>query len=580
MNLNNTDRIKNALLSRNLIDPKDLAVAEAKAIETNKSLEEILVQERYFASKEFNKLKGEIFNLETIDLEEITADQATLNLLAPKVAENYQAVIFARAGDEIKVGLVDPGNFQAHEAIDFLATQKGLRPRYYAISFQDFRSTFNQYSGFKKEIGTAVEAAKVKFAQREGFLKVKEEEEDFDQVVKSAPVAKIVSVIVKHAVDGGASDIHIEPGRSTGRVRYRVDGNLFNSLTLPDYLYNAVISRIKVLANMKLDETRLPQDGRIRFKLDDREVDLRVSVLPTLNQEKVVMRVLDTSAGVPTLAELGFSDYHIQIIEKNIKRPYGLFLLTGPTGSGKTTTLYSVLNILNSDQQNITTLEDPIEYYIDGVNQSQINPDIGFSFASGLRSILRQDPNIIMVGEIRDSETVELVIHAALTGHLVFSTLHTNSAWGAIPRLIDMKAEPFLLASTLNLVMAQRLVRKVCPNCKTEAKLPPKVSEKIMLEIKKIPDVFLQSLKGKYAFYRGQGCQSCNNTGYLGRTVVGEIMDITMELKELMVKDFTIKDIQDQLQRQNYINLAQDAILKALQGLTTIDEVLRVSQDQ
>jgi type IV pilus assembly protein PilB len=343
-------------------------------------------------------------------------------------------------------------------------------------------------------------------------------------------------------------------------------------------LYNSVVSRIKVLANLKLDETRKPQDGRIRVKINGGDIDLRVSVFPMLNAEKVVMRVLDTSAGVPNLAELGFRQYHIDIIEKSIKRPHGIFLLTGPTGSGKTTALYSILNKLNSENDNITTLEDPIEYYIEGINQSQINTEIGFTFASGLRAVLRQDPNIIMVGEVRDNETAELVIHAGLTGHLVFSTLHTNSAWGAIPRLIDMNAEPFLLASTLNILMAQRLVRKICPHCKKEVKLPVLTEKKVKEEILNIPEDHLKEFGGKYKFYKGAGCSDCGNTGYLSRTVVSEVLEVGIELKDLISKKFTMEEIREQLKKQGFITLVQDGIIKALSGETTIEEVMRASK--
>jgi len=292
----------------------------------------------------------------------------------------------------------------------------------------------------------------------------------------------------------------------------------------------------------------------------------------------VVMRVLDTSAGIPTLTELGFSDYHIKIIEANIIKPHGIFLLTGPTGSGKTTALYSVLNMLNSEGVNITTLEDPIEYYIEGINQSQIIPEIGFDFASGLRAILRQDPNVIMVGEIRDNETAELVVHAGLTGHLVFSTLHTNSAWGAIPRLIDMKGEAFLLASTLNILMAQRLVRKVCPNCKQEIKLPPSAEKVVMKEIENMPKTYLEEFGGKYKFYKGAGCSDCGDTGYYGRTVIAEILDITSEFRDLIARDFTMEDVRALMKKQGFVTLMQDGIIKGLRGITTMEEVMRASQ--
>ncbi len=568
-------KIKDYLLAKNLIDESKLDELAGKVNQDN-SLEALLIESKVFSPDDFARIKGEIFNLPVADLGEMEIAPETLNLLSEKIAKNYQMVVFKREGSSIYVGLANPADFQAHEAIEFLAKQHNWESKYFVISLYHFREAMQKYGSFRKEIGSALEVAKERFAEQ---AEVKVSEKDLETVIRSAPVAKIVSVIVKHALDGGASDIHIEPGYNESRVRYRVDGILHGSLVLPKYLHSAVISRIKVLANLKLDETRVPQDGRIRMQFDNQAIDLRVSVLPVLDEEKVVMRVLDTSLGVPTLVELGFEPRHIEIIERNIKKAFGLFLLTGPTGSGKTTTLYSVLNMLNSEGQNITTLEDPIEYYMNGINQSQVRPEIGFSFADGLRAILRQDPNIIMVGEIRDNETVELVIHAGLTGHLVFSTLHTNNAWGAIPRLIDMKAEPFLLASTLNLVMAQRLVRKICPECKTETKLPPRLAEKIQQEIKNIPADLLKDLKD-FKFYHGKGCDKCGNTGYAGRTVLAEIMEFSSGLRELVSsEDFSPEKVQLELTKQNYTTLVQDGVIKALKGNTTIEEVMRVAAE-
>mgnify|MGYP000932899919 CR=1 FL=1 len=573
------EKIKNYILESNLIDEAKLSDILVKAQQSGVDPQELLVTSGLITSSQLISIKSKIFNLPIADLSESEVSQSTLNILSQKAAENYKMVVFGQEGRAIKVGLVDPGNFLAIEAMDFLAKQDGWKPRYYVISPIDFRRIMKQYGESKKEIATALESAEEKFSSKEKIILQKQDESSIEERIKSAPVAKIVSVIIRNAVDGGASDVHIEPGKNESRVRYRVDGALHTSLNVPNYLHNAVISRIKVLANLKLDETRVPQDGRIRLVVDGKDVDLRVSVLPMLNSEKVVIRVLNTSAGVPTLKQLGFSDYHIETIERNIKRPFGLFLLTGPTGSGKTTTLYSILNILKSDDSNITTLEDPIEYYVSGVNQSQINPEVGFSFASGLRAILRQDPNIIMVGEIRDNETAELVIHAGLTGHLVFSTLHTNNAWGAIPRLVDMHAEPFLLASTLNLVMAQRLVRKICPDCKEEVELPPALFSKIEQEFSKIPENLRNDIK-KLQFFRGKGCSSCANSGYIGRTIVGELLEVTPDLRELIAKEnFSGEALERQFKKQNYVNLMQDGLIKVVQGITTIDEVMRVTQN-
>jgi type IV pilus assembly protein PilB len=580
-NKNKLLQIKTFLLDKNVLTKAKLKVAEKEVESSGKSLEEVLISQKVISTDEFRTIKGQAYNMETVDLSNVKVPPAVLGLLPQKVATNYEMMIFDRQGDVIKVGLVNPHDFQAQEAVEFLSQQQGFDPKYFVISLSDYRNLLDQYGGMKKEIGTAVESAKEKFDDS-GLMH--NETEDVSKkitspdVIKSAPVAKIVSVIIRHAVEGGASDIHVEPKHKEGRVRYRVDGVLHTTITLPDFLYNSVVSRIKVLASLKLDETRKPQDGRIRIKVNDREVDLRVSVFPMLNAEKVVMRVLNTSDGVPTLAELGFNEYHIKIVENNITKPHGIFLLTGPTGSGKTTALYSILNKLNGENTNITTLEDPIEYYIEGINQSQIKPEIDFTFASGLRAILRQDPNIIMVGEIRDNETAELVIHAGLTGHLVFSTLHTNSAWGAIPRLIDMHAEPFLLASTLNLMMAQRLVRKICTHCKEEIKLPPEIEKTIMAEIELIPEETIGRFKGNYKFYHGKGCTDCGDTGYSGRTVAAEILEIGRELKDLISNKFTNEQIRDQMKKQDFVTLVQDGIIKSLDGITTIEEVMRASK--
>ncbi len=573
------EKIKDYILASHLIDEAKFSDILVKAQQSGTDPQELLINSGLITSSQLLSIKSKIFNLPIADLSEIEISQSVLNILSPKAAENYKMVVFGQEGKTIKVGLVDPGNFLAIEAMDFLAKQSGWNPRYYIISVLDFKKVMKQYSESKQEIATALESAEEKFFSKEKNFIQKDNEISTEEKIKNAPVAKIVSVIIRNAVDGGASDIHIEPGKNESRVRYRVDGILHTSLNLPNYLHNAIVSRIKVLANLKLDETRIPQDGRIRLVIDGKDIDLRVSVLPMLNYEKVVIRVLNTSAGVPTLKQLGFSDYHIEIIDRNIKLPFGLFLLTGPTGSGKTTTLYSILNILKSDDSNITTLEDPIEYYVPGVNQSQINPEVGFSFASGLRAILRQDPNIIMVGEIRDNETAELVIHAGLTGHLVFSTLHTNNALGAIPRLIDMHVEPFLLASTLNLVMAQRLVRKICLDCKEEIELPPALFSKIEKEFTKIPDNLKGNIK-KMKFFHGKGCSSCANTGYSGRTIIGEFLEITSGLRDLIAKgDFSSEILEQQFRKQNYINLMQDGLIKVAQGITTIDEVMRVTQN-
>jgi len=481
------------------------------------------------------------------------------------------------------VGITDPDNFKAIEAVDFLSKEEGLEVEYYLISDPSFDNAFKQYKTLTKEISTALETRAEEKAKELAETKKEEKRINIEEVIKSAPVAKIVSVIIRHAVEGRASDIHIEPLQKESRVRYRIDGVLHTSLVLPKNVLSAIVARVKVLANLKLDETRIPQDGRIRMIINEQEIDLRVSILPLVGEEKVVMRILDVSGGAPDLEELGFSGIGLGIIKKNIKKTDGMFLITGPTGSGKSTTLFSILDIINKEGVNISTLEDPVEYFIQGVNQSQVRPEVGFTFASGLRSLLRQDPDVIMVGEIRDNETAELAIHAGLTGHFVLSTLHTNDAIGVIPRLLDMKAEPFLLASTLNTVIAQRLARKICSHCRSGYKAPDDIAADIKKEIKEIPVDLKSYIKNfnvnKLILYKGAGCQHCANSGYSGRVAVAEALDINDQIKEIIIDQKRALKTEDIMDSQKFINMKQDGIIKALQGLTTWEEILRVVYD-
>lgn len=425
------------------------------------------------------------------------------------------------------------------------------------------------------------------------FLEIKEDEDDAAKGLdvddaNSAPVAKIVSVIIKNAIDSRASDIHIEPYEKESRVRYRIDGILSNALFLPKKIHNSVIARIKVMAKMKLDETRIPQDGRMVLVFDGRDIDFRISTFPVgEGKEKAVMRILDTSKGLITMEDLGFNSLVLEKFQKNIRKTNGIILVTGPTGSGKSTTLYSVLNILNKEGVNISTLEDPIEYQLKGVNQSQVRPKIGYTFATGLRSLVRQDPDVIMVGEIRDEETVDLSIHAGLTGHLVLSTLHTNDALGTIFRLMDMDAEPVLLCSILKLIIAQRLVRRLCPHCKAEVEEAERIkfiesSKKVLVGIsperlnKELPGI--DSLEGldNLKIYKAVGCPRCQKTGYMERISIGEVIEMNEGLKDIIMKDVSDLRIDNVKAGQEFVSMNQDGLLKVLQGLTTKEEVERV----
>jgi len=547
----------------------------------NKKVDDVLVHKKIIEEEKLTQIKAKIFGLPYENLQGKEIGDQVINTIGSEVAENYKVICFDRQKDSIKVGIIDPENFKAVEAIDFLAKENNLSVEYYLISPKSFRFAFNLYQSLSKELSSALETR----AEEEELQTLKEKDEgSLDDITKSAPVAKIVSVIIRHAVDGNASDIHIEPLMKESRVRYRIDGVLHTSLVLPKSVHNAVVARVKVMSNLKLDETRIPQDGRIRMEINDKVIDFRVSTLPLIGAEKVVMRILDTTKGAPKLEDLGFDGQQLKSILEATKKTEGIILVTGPTGSGKSTTLFSVLDLVNKEAVNIATLEDPVEYQMKGVNQSQIKPEIGYTFAGGLRSFLRQDPDIIMVGEIRDEETAELSIHAALTGHLVFSTLHTTDAPGAITRLVDMDVKAFLLGSTLVAVVAQRLTRKICAKCKEEVKLPAEQVADVQKDIDTITVEYIKTLipdfdRNKIKFYKGKGCSHCGNTGYSGRMSVSSVLTINDKIKELIMegkKHLTLKEIQE---NQRYITVKQDGIIKVLQGRTTLEEVLRVMKD-
>lgn len=530
------------------------------------------------SDEDWAMVKAYFYDMEYVNLIGKKIEAEILNILPQDLSENYKLVVFNKSGSSIEAGLVDPGNFKAMEALNFLARKKNYQVKYFIISEDSYRSAAKQYETLGEEVGEALDTAEAIFAPKEDDLF--EEGVDVKDVVKSAPVSKIVSVVLRHAIEGRASDIHIEPVGAQSKVRYRIDGVLHTTIVLPIYVHSALVSRIKVMANLKIDETRIPQDGRIRIKIHNKEVDFRISTIPLMGQEKVVMRILETPDKAPTFSDLGFMGLQLKVVEKNIHKPNGLFLLTGPTGSGKSTTLFAALSYLNEEEVNIATLEDPVEYYIPGVNQSQIRPEVDFTFATGLRALLRQDPDIIMVGEIRDNDTAELAIHAGLTGHSVLTTLHTNSAMGAIPRLFDMHVEPFLLSNTLNAVVAQRLVRKICQKCKEETDLPDEIRKHIEKKIEKIPtealygDLDLNNKK----YYKGKGCANCGQTGYKGRLSIVETINVTRGLQSIIAKGFDREAAEIELDKQHFITMEQDGILKSLLGLTTIEEVMRVSK--
>jgi len=576
-------------LSTQIIDAlkRDQKISDPQASELEASaaaggdIERTLVDQRIVSEDELLRLRGSILGLPVISLIGREIPPAILSVLPRNLAERYQAIAFERDGNRVTIGFTNPTDPAIVEALEFFARDQQLSIRYAIISPASFRDAFQKYEEGKRETAAAIEAATERIAAAGGAAEENAAEEaDISEAVEKAPVSKIVATVIRHAVEGGASDIHIEPHGKESRVRYRIDGVLRTALMLPIALHAAIVARIKVLSSMKLDETRIPQDGRIHIREGGREVDLRVSTLPLLDNEKVVMRILETTAKVITLKDLGFRDWQTAIVERSVHRPHGMVLLTGPTGSGKSTTLYAVLNLLNAEGVNITTLEDPIEYYARGVNQSQIRTEVGFTFAAGLRAILRQDPNVIMVGEIRDTETAELAIHAGLTGHLLFSTLHTRDVLGAVPRLIDMKVEPFLLASTLIMVAAQRLVRKICPDCREEIAVSPEVRKDIERALASFPrDAVLPPEAAGMRIFKGRGCPKCSGSGYRGRTVIVELLEFDDALQQLIVKGFPASEAVALAKQKGMLTLHHDALLKALEGMTTYEEVLRITHE-
>ena len=442
------------LVDNGFVKPETLEDLRSAEKQTGQNLSQLLVTRKILEEEDLTKAKAAFFNIPYVDLKQAPILPSTLALIPQEAINFYNFVPFELKDKTLKVAITNPGNLSALEALEFLGQKQNLQVQLYLASESSIEIATGKKKNLKRVVGEALKNIQIKADTEQKPATIQSVQ---PQVIEDAPIIKIVDVILSNAIEANASDIHIEPSEKDVRVRYRLDGILHTSLMLPKNVHAAIITRIKILANLKIDESRLPQDGRFHVDVAKKSVDLRVSILPLIYGEKIVMRILDKTGKVPTLEELGLRGKALTWVQENIKKNHGIFLIAGPTGSGKSTTLYSILSILNGTTVNIVTLEDPVEYFIEGINQSQINPEIGLTFATGLRSILRQDPNVVMVGEIRDKETAELAVHAALTGHLVFSTLHTNNSIGAMPRMIDMGIEPFLLVASINVVAAQRL---------------------------------------------------------------------------------------------------------------------------
>jgi len=560
------------LTNKNIIDRRKAAELQIEVRSSGKKLEEILLEKNLISEEELFAIKAKILNLLYLKVDPDQIEEEILGILPKETAEHYKIIPLRKIGEKIQIGAVFPEDFQVKEVLKFLERQKKLSFDVVLISLSNFRELIKKYEGIKSELREVVETIK-KEVEVIPEISITETE----RLIEAPPVVKAIDTILKYAIEGSASDIHLEPLPKESVVRFRILGKLAKTLTFPIEIHSALVARIKILANLRIDETRIPQDGRFSFVFEGRKIDLRVSTFPTSFGEKVVLRILDPKKGLRKIEELGLKGKNFEIFQKMIEKPYGMILITGPTGSGKTTTLYAILQKLNKEETNIVTLEDPVEYLIEGINQSQIRPEIGYTFSTGLRHILRQDPDIILVGEIRDKETAELAVHAALTGHLMLSTLHTNNAPSTILRLIDLGIEPFLISSSLILVVSQRLVRLLCSKCKQKKKAPDEIKELIFKTIENLPGEIKKQVRieNEIEIFEPKGCKECNFQGFIDRTGIFEVLEIDDELRNLILKKPTEKEIFEVAKKKGMITLREDGILKVLAGETTIEEVLK-----
>ena len=562
-------------LERNKIIDEDSGNRVLREAElSGKSAEIILYEKKLADEPSVIKVKSALIGVPYKKVDVSAVPEMLLKVVPQETYTAYRVIPIEQKERMLVVGMFRPDDAKAQNALKFIAKQQGLDLGVYLISFSDWVAMGRRYSPYKSEVSAAV--------QELGNVKTEDRAIDLEEGGKGeeAPVIKIVASTLREAVEAGASDVHIEPQRNSLRIRFRIDGTLHDVATLPSSLTQPITSRIKVLAKMKLDETRIPQDGRFRTNFQDHEIDYRVASFPTPAGEKIAIRVLDPKTGLRGLDQLGISEYNAHIIDEALAKPYGMVLISGPTGSGKSTTLYAMLSRLNKESVNIVTLEDPVEYFMEGISQSQVRPEIDYTFASGLRQILRQDPDVIMVGEIRDAETAGLAVNAALTGHIMLSTIHTNNSLGVIPRLVDLGVPPFLLSSALNLMLAQRLVLRLCPECRVAKQPVPEVEKMIDENLETLPQAAraLAPFKKPYTIYdvgNKPDCKTCKGKGTVGRIALYEILKMTRELGDIITKGFTEGTLMDEARRQGIVTLRQDAIVKLLEGKIGVEEVLK-----
>jgi len=579
------DQLYKFIIDSGLISKEEYEIIKQKAGEKGEDIQDMLMAQGKITEDDFLRMRAYLVGIPFVDLSKMIVSLDTLSLIPEPIARKHNIVAFSKKDDYLEVGLMDGNDLNA---IDFIKKKTGLRVLPRLTNSASIKNLLMQYQkSLKADFGDIIqkEASNLKLLNNDDGID-SESVDDLKKMADDLPVIKIVETLLNHAVIQGVSDIHIEHGDTNTIIRYRIDGMLHDAMILPKNSGPSITARIKVLANLKLDEKRLPQDGRFKIDLNGEKVSFRVSILPTYYGEKIVMRLLRESVSGFTLEGLGFHGQALEDMHDALNYSEGMILTTGPTGSGKTTTLYTMLDILNTPDVNISTVEDPIEYQIKRINQTQIRSDIGFTFASGLRSLLRQDPDIIMVGEIRDNETASLAINAALTGHLVLSTLHTNSAAGAVPRLMDMKCEPFLLVSTIKIIIAQRLVRRLSET-KTQyflsdaelGQLGKKIDLDRVLGFIKKENLIDQNVTWKQIpFYKPTVIDETND-GYKGRVGIHEALKVTSAVKELIIRNATADEIQEQAKKDGMLTMLEDGIFQCVQGMTSIEEVLRVAND-
>jgi type IV pilus assembly protein PilB len=570
-----SDELLQQLQTRGLLNPTVAARLKRDALVTGKSIEDLIANERIVPDEKVAELKSELLKIPYKKIDATSVDPKLFSVVPEETARTYETIPLSLQDGLLVIGMLHPEDPKAQEAMKFIARQNQLNLGVYLIAYSDWRTVLAKYSPYRAEIAKAVESLNVKGgADNDKSISLEGGGTDED-----APIIRIVSDTFKEAVLSKASDVHIEPQRGSLRIRFRINGDLQQVASLPQELAQPIASRVKVISSLKIDESRIPQDGRFRAKIFDRDIDFRVATFPTPLGEKIAIRVLDPTTGLKNFESLDLLPQTRATIQAGLDKPFGMVLITGPTGSGKTTTLYAFLQTLNKEDVNIVSLEDPVEYFVSGINQSQVHPEIGYDFASGLRQILRQDPDVIMVGEIRDNETAGLAVQAALTGHVVLSTLHTNNSAGVIPRLIDMKVEAFLLPVSLSLVIAQRLIGVLCPDCKAPEAAAPAVQELIKRTLAPLSADITAKFSEPYQIYHAKGCATCKGHGVVGRTGIYEAFLMTPEFEQVIIEGATTQKIAKAAKDQGMITLRQDGVIKALKGEVAIEEIIRETEE-